>query len=116
MPGIVAIIDPKGTESLVKSMAHSITHEEWQENDIYLKPPLGVARVHLGKINPEKQPIFNEDKSAFIFMDGEVYDYETEKKQLELKGHVFHINNDAEFCLHLYEDLGERFIERARFL
>jgi asparagine synthase (glutamine-hydrolysing) len=41
-------------------------------------------------------------------MDGEVYDYEAEKQFLLNKGHRFkYRNNDAEYCLHLYEELGE---------
>jgi asparagine synthase (glutamine-hydrolysing) len=44
-------------------------------------------------------------------MDGEIYDNEKEKKKLEAKGHVFRVNNDAEFCLHLYEDRGESFVD-----
>lgn len=112
MPGIVVIIDPECDESLIRSMASSITHEEWQKTDLYVKPPIALARVHLGILNPEQQPIFNEDGSAFIFMDGEVYNYETEKEELQKKGHVFRIDNDAEFCLHLYEDCGENFIKK----
>jgi asparagine synthase (glutamine-hydrolysing) len=111
MPGIVAIIGDEVSESLVRNMIDSITHEYWQRNDIYIQPPIAIGRVHLGIVNPEPQPIFNEEKSAFIVMDGEIYDYEKEKKRLESKGHVFRVNNDAEFCLHLYEDRGESFVD-----
>jgi len=111
MPGIVVVIDPECNESLIREMASSITHEEWQKTDLYVKPPIALARVHLGILNPEQQPIFNEDESTFILMDGEVYNYETEKKELEKKGHIFRFDNDAEFCLHLYEDRGENFIK-----
>lgn len=110
MPGIIAIIDDQVNESLLRMMVDSITHEEWQKKDLYIQAPIAIGRVHLGIVNPEQQPIFNEEKSAFIVMDGEIYDYETEKKRLESKGHVFRVNNDAEFCLHLYEDCGENFV------
>jgi len=45
-------------------------------------------------------------------MDGKIYDYEEEKKILKQRGHKFTINNDPEFCLHLYEEEGENFVEK----
>lgn len=117
MPGIVAIInaerqDSVGNESLLRDMASSIAHENWQKTDVFFRPPLSIARVHLGITNAEQQPIFNEDKSVFIFMDGEVSGYDEEKSKLELRGHRFEFNNDPEFCLHLFEEYGEAFVEK----
>jgi len=65
----------------------------------------------LGILNPEAQPIFNEDGSLGIFMDGEVYDYDKQKTKLESNGHKFKVGNDPEFCLHLYEEYGEDFVQ-----
>jgi asparagine synthase (glutamine-hydrolysing) len=59
-------------------------------------------------LNPEAQPIFNEDGSLCIVMDGEVFDYERERRRLEGLGHRFRFrDNDAEYCLHLYEEYGD---------
>jgi len=112
MPGIVAIIDSESDKTLIDSMACAITHEKWQLKDLYIKPPIAVARVHLGVSNAESQPIFNEDRSALIMMYGEIFDYEEEKKDIISKGHRFVFDNDPEFCLHLYEEYGERFVEK----
>lgn len=117
MPGIVAIIDAKNqgssdNQSLLRDMANSITHENWQKKETYLRPPLAIARVHLGIENNETQPIFNEDKSICIFMEGNVFGYDEDKKELELKGHKFEFSNDSEFCLHLFEEYGEAFVEK----
>jgi asparagine synthase (glutamine-hydrolysing) len=65
--------------------------------------------VHLGIWNPEPQPIFNEDRSACIFFDGKIYGYEAELDDLRKK-HKIAIGNDAEFCLHSYEEKGTKFI------
>jgi len=112
MPGIICIIDDeKRDESLIDNMCSSIKHEPWYKLEKYVFQQFAVARVHLGIVNPEPQPIFNEDKSLYIFMDGEIFGYETEKRDLESK-HDFKVNNDPEFCLHLYEEMGERFVEK----
>jgi asparagine synthase (glutamine-hydrolysing) len=71
-----------------------------------------MARVHLGIFNPEPQPIFNEDKSLFIFMDGKIYDYDKEKGELKLKGHKFIYENDPEFCIRSYDQYGIDFVEK----
>lgn len=116
MPGIVAIVEDSpsaigNNESLLESMAYSIHHEKWYKTDMYSNSPLHIARVHLGITNAEPQPIFNENESICIFMDGEVFGYEEEKKKLKLSGHKFEIGNDPEFCLHLFEEYGEKFVE-----
>jgi asparagine synthase (glutamine-hydrolysing) len=61
----------------------------------------------LGIFNPEPQPIFNQDKTLFIMMEGEIYDYQDMKQELISKGHKFSVDNDPEFILHLYEEYGK---------
>jgi len=111
MPGIICIIDDERVKSLIDNMCSSIKHEPWYKIEKYIFQQFAVARVHLGIVNPEPQPIFNEDKSLCIFMDGEIFGYEKEKQDLESR-HEFKINNDPEFCLHLYEEYGERLWNR----
>ena len=113
MPGLVGIISEEGVnEQLVDQMANSIKHEEFYRVDKYISTHFGVARVHLGIFNPESQPIFNEDKSLFIFMDGKIYDYGEQRNELKNRGHKFNNENDPEFCLHSYEEYGKDFIKR----
>jgi asparagine synthase (glutamine-hydrolysing) len=106
VPGLVGLIsDDVRDGQLLDRMVNSIRHEQWYKIDRYINPPFNIARVHLGIFNPEPQPIFNEDKTLCIFMDGKVYGYDDEKKRLQ-SNHHFVSNNDPEFCLHLYEELG----------
>jgi len=103
------ILDDVCHSKLVGEMANEISYTSYDMVDQWGREKLSIARVHLGIINPEKQPIFNEDNSICIFMDGEVFDYASEKRQLIRDGHVFKMdNNDAEYCLHLYEEHGTK--------
>jgi len=111
MPGIVAVMSEKNGRILLESMLDSIRYEDWYLTDSYVGSSFAVGRTHLGILNPEAQPIFNEDGSLGIFMDGEVYDYDEQKRNLESKGHKFKVGNDAEFCLHAYEECGEDFVK-----
>jgi len=106
-------LKPDYATNLAAEMAREIMYasndviDRWQDSNLL------VIRVHHGVVNPEVQPVFNEDKSLCIFMDGEVFGYESEKKSLISNGHLFRLaDNDAEYCLHLYEQLGDRaFVE-----
>ena len=112
MPGIAGVI---GTEAeakvLLKRMYNSIQHEDGYLVDEHFSSTFNIARVHLGIINPEPQPIFSEDEGLCIVMDGEIYDYDEEKERLKTKGHKFLVDNDPEFCLYLYEEYGEDFVK-----
>jgi asparagine synthase (glutamine-hydrolysing) len=88
MPGLVGLIsDDVRDKQLLDRMTNSIKHEEWYKVDRYIGPPFNIARVHLGIFNPEPQPIFNEDGTLCIFMEGKVYGYDDEKKRLQEKHH-----------------------------
>jgi asparagine synthase (glutamine-hydrolysing) len=112
MPGIVGVVSGDVRDGqLLDRMVGSIKHEEWYRTDRYIEPPFSVARVHLGIFNPQPQPVFNEDRSLCLFMEGRVYGYDEEKRRLEGR-HRFALDNDPEFCLHLYEEKGISFLER----
>lgn len=106
MPGLVGYIsDEVRDEQLLDRMIGAVVHEPWYKVDRYVDPPFHIARVHLGKFNPQPQPVFNEDRTLCLLMEGRVYGYDEEKKRLGGK-HRFASDSDAEFCLHLYDDLG----------
>lgn len=110
MSGITGYINNKEKSStiLLDSMSESMRFTERGYIDKWSDDFLAISRVHHGVINPEPQPIFNEDKSLFIVMDGEIFDYEKQKLKLIYNGHKFKFkNNNAEYCLHLYEEIGE---------
>ena len=110
MSGITGYINntEKSSTTLLDNMSKSIQFLENDCIDKWSDDFLAISRVHHGVINLEPQPIFNEDKSLFIVMEGEVFDYEKQKLKLIHNGHKFRFkNNNAEYCLHLYEEMGE---------
>lgn len=59
-----------------------------------------------------RQPMANEDATVHVLFNGEIYDYEPLRKELSAGGHVLSSRTDSEVILHLYEDHGERFVDR----
>jgi asparagine synthase (glutamine-hydrolysing) len=95
--------------ALVMRMADAIQHLETDLLDKWTDGYFDVGRVHHGVVNSHPQPIFNEDGSLMVVMEGEIYNCRDLKRELGLKGHRFHHDhNHAEVCLHLYEEMGER--------
>ncbi len=116
MPGLAALLMPKYDEasaSNIGAMAESMRHEEFYRMDFVNDGsiPVVAARVHLNLVNKPPQPIFNEDRTVFALMDGEVYGGRTLKNRLLASGHRFRTDADAELLLHLYEEKGEKLAE-----
>ncbi len=110
MPGLLGVassgfLDEKILDEMIKPLMH---RDSFRVDKLASKNCL-MARVHLGIWNPEPQPTFNEDRSACIFFDGKIYGYEADLDELR-KRHNIAIGNDAEFCLHSYEEKGTKFI------
>jgi asparagine synthase (glutamine-hydrolysing) len=60
------------------------------------------------------QPIPSEDGNRRIVINGELYGFETIRRELEGRGHRLTTRGDSEVALHLYEELGIRCLERLR--
>ncbi len=115
MTGLVGFVGSSygnKSDELLTDMAQSLKHEDWYQVDLFHNEDVGLGRVSLGIINKEPQPIWNADRSVCIVMEGEVFDYGSEKQALIDKGYIFQTQSDAEFILHLYEEYGEDFAVR----
>ena len=60
------------------------------------------------------QPIFNEDNSAAIMLNGEIYNHHELRAGLLERGHRFRTRSDVETVLHLWEEKGDRCLEDLR--
>ena len=74
MPGLIGILtigDSRcDTKELLARMCQIIKHEDWYKIDTYSDESISMGRISLGVLNPEPQPILNEDKSLCILMEG----------------------------------------------
>jgi asparagine synthase (glutamine-hydrolysing) len=60
------------------------------------------------------QPMCNEDRTAWIVFNGEIYNFQTIREQLGKKGHFFKSKSDTEVILHAYEEWGTECLNRFR--
>ena len=76
---------------------------------------LGFQRLSIIDLVHGQQPMSNEDDSLWIVFNGEIYNFQQLRAELEASGrHHFKTQTDTEVILHLYEDLGEQCVERLR--
>jgi asparagine synthase (glutamine-hydrolysing) len=56
----------------------------------------------------------HSDKRIHIVVNGEFYDFERQRRELEQRGHLFRTRSDSEIALHLYEELGAHCVQHLR--
>lgn len=75
---------------------------------------LGHRRLSIIDLAGGHQPISNEDKSVWVLLNGEIYNYPELRHDLLSRGHRFSTHSDTECIAHLYEDVGEECFSRLR--
>src|SRR6476620_8530889 len=75
---------------------------------------LGHARLSVIDLTTGDQPIANEDERIHIVVNGEFYDFERQRRELERRGHLFRTRSDSEIAVHLYEEVGAHCVQQLR--
>lgn len=122
MCGIVGFSQPQATMNLTEGriltqrMCGTIAHRGPDDEGIYVNDAvaLGMRRLAIIDLNTGHQPITNEDGSVWLVFNGEIYNFAELRADLIARGHRFATNTDTETIVHLYEEMGERCVERLR--
>lgn len=95
-------------------MTKTLEHRGPDGDGFYFKSGagLGMRRLKIIDLISGDQPISNEDKTIWTVFNGEIYNYQSLRKELEAKGHHFYTKSDTETIVHLYEEYGEDFVKR----
>src|SRR5881227_789552 len=100
----------------LERMRDVITHRGPDDEGIFVdgRVGLGHRRLSIVDVAAGHQPMTNEDESLHITYNGEIYNHADFRASLEARGHVYRTHCDTETILHLYEEEGERCVERLR--
>jgi asparagine synthase (glutamine-hydrolysing) len=120
MCGIVAAVSKQGgiLAEDVRKATGRLRHRGPDAQHVWVaddgRVGLGHARLSIIDLETGAQPIANEDERLRIVVNGELYDFERIRKELERDGHTFRTRSDSEIALHLYEDRGARALHSLR--
>ena len=118
MCGIVGKINFGGPvdESILGQMCAMIEHRGPDSLGLYAGDGagFGVRRLAIIDVAGGAQPIFNEDRSVVLVMNGEIYNFEILRDELLARGHRFRSRTDSEVLVHLYEEHGPEMVHRLR--
>src|SRR5580765_4326218 len=111
MCGIVGIVNSENKrvdEALLGRMCNAIRHRGPDDDGFYVNGAvgLGMRRLSIIDLAGGAQPIHNQDRSAWIVFNGEIYNYCQLREKLEKLGHTFYTNSDTEAIVHAYDQYG----------
>ena len=75
---------------------------------------IGMRRLSIIDLATGHQPLSNEDGTAWIVFNGEIYNHAALREKLQTLGHRYSTNSDTETIVHLYEEYGPDCVQHLR--
>lgn len=101
-------------DKLIKKISKELEHRGPDGEGLYIddKTTLLNRRLAIIDLKTGDQPIYNEDETLVTVYNGEIYNYQELRRELEKAGHKFSTNSDTEVIVHGYEQWGEKCFDR----
>lgn len=98
------------------AMNRQIVHRGPDDDGFFVEDNIGLAMRRLSIIDVQAghQPLSNELGSIWIVFNGEIYNHQDLRKDLEMRGHRYRTHSDTESIVHLYEEYGTKCVEHLR--
>ena len=98
-------------------MNQSLRHRGPDSHGIYEEAPfvvLAMRRLAIIDVGGGDQPMSNEDHTVWAVFNGEIYNFQSLRADLESRGHVFRTSADTEVIVHGYEEWGDELPSHLR--
>jgi asparagine synthase (glutamine-hydrolysing) len=99
------------------AMSRTIRHRGPDGEGVWTDRHVGLAHRRLSIIDLREvaaQPMCNEDETIWVTFNGEIYNFQELRKDLESQGHIFRTNSDTEVIVHAYEQYGRDCLQHFR--
>ncbi|MBS1850694.1 MAG: asparagine synthase (glutamine-hydrolyzing) [Acidobacteria bacterium] len=120
MCGICGILYPDPAQRVDRStlveMNAQIVHRGPDDDGFWLDSNVGLAmrRLSIIDVATGHQPLSNEDGNLWIVFNGEIYNHQELRQELESRGHRYRTRSDTETIVHLYEEYGRDCVQHLR--
>lgn len=103
-------------EEILEKMKNKIIHRGPDSGGSHIDNgiAMGFRRLSFLDLEGGHQPIYNETKDMVITFNGEIYNHQEIREELEAKGHVMGSHADTEVLIHGYEEWGEEILQKLR--
>ena len=98
-------------------MSDTLAHRGPDGEGAWTSGYVGLAHRRLAIIDLRdiaSQPMSNADGSVWITFNGEIYNFQELRIELEARGHIFRTHSDTEVIVHAYEEYGRGCLDRLR--
>ncbi len=112
MCGIVGIIDKSGVaRDLLMKMCDTLIHRGPDDSGLWInkRQTVGFAHRRLSIIDLSeagRQPMSDAERSVWITFNGEIYNFQVIREELEKRGYSFNNHTDTEVILNSYKEWG----------
>ncbi len=119
MCGIAGFLDLKqqpADSALLERLCARLVHRGPDAAGAFVRGPaaLGHRRLSIIDLASGRQPMSNEDGTVWVTFNGEIYNFQELRHQLEAQGHRFATHSDTEVIVHAYEQYGADCVRHFR--
>jgi asparagine synthase (glutamine-hydrolysing) len=109
-------LETEADKDVLTRMNNRIIHRGPDDEGYYFQGDVGLAARRLSIIDLETghQPLPSHSKKNWITYNGELYNFQELKKELQEKGYKFRTQTDTEVIVNLYEEYGTECVKKLR--
>jgi asparagine synthase (glutamine-hydrolysing) len=118
MCGIVGVVDPSVDHACLEASLNLLRHRGPDGDGLFVDPDrrvgLGHTRLSIIDLETGAQPLYSADRRLALVCNGELYDFERQRGELQREGYRFATKSDSELIIHLYLKHGDLFYQHLR--
>jgi len=102
------------TDGVLEQMNQAQFHRGPDEGDQYIDQHVGLAhrRLSIIDLSSGQQPMFSQDEQYVLIFNGEIYNFQEVRTELEQLGYQFKTHSDTEVILQAYIEWGPKSVEK----
>ncbi len=114
--GIMVAGDGPVDQTVLRQMTDAIAHRGPDDDGFFIGAGVGLGhrRLSIIDVGGGHQPMISPDERVIIVYNGEIYNFQQLRRELESLGHGFKTNCDTEVLLTAYLEWGQDCVTRLR--
>ncbi len=93
---------------LIEAMTKIMSHRGPDDDGFYISGPVGLGfrRLSIIDVRGGHQPMSNRERTVWVVFNGEIYNFQQLRTNLEARGFRFQTKSDTETIIHGYKQFG----------